>query len=36
MLSEALVGSMGSLATGFRVTSVAVADGALAIVAEMR
>ena len=36
MLSEALAGSMGSLATGFRVTSVAVADGALAIVAEMR
>jgi hypothetical protein len=36
MLSEALVGPMGSLATGFRVTSVAVADGALAIVAEMR
>jgi hypothetical protein len=36
MLSEALVGSMGSLATGFRVTSVAVADGALAIVAELR
>jgi hypothetical protein len=36
MLSEALAGPMGSLATGFRVTSVAVADGALAIVAEMR
>jgi len=36
MLSEALAGPMGSLATGFQVTSVAVADGALAIVAEMR
>lgn len=36
LLSEALAGPMGSLATGFRVTSVAVADGALAIVAEMR
>jgi len=36
MLSEALAGPMGSRATGFRVTSVAVADGALAIVAEMR
>jgi hypothetical protein len=36
MLSEALAGPMGSLATGFRVTSVAVADGDLAIVAEVR
>jgi len=36
MLSEALSGPMGSVATGFRVTSVAVADGDLAIVAEMR
>jgi hypothetical protein len=36
MLSEALAGPMGSLATGLRVTSVAVADGSLAIVAEMR
>ncbi len=36
MLSEALAGSMGSLATGFRITSVAVADGQLAIVAELR
>lgn len=36
MLSEALAGSMGSLAMGFRVTSVAVADGQLAIVAELR
>lgn len=36
MLSEALAGPMGSLATGFRVTSIAVADGALAIVAELR
>jgi hypothetical protein len=36
MLSEAVVGPIGSLATGFRVTSVAVADGALAIVAELR
>jgi hypothetical protein len=36
MLSEALVGPLGALATGFRVTSVAVADGSLAIVAELR
>jgi hypothetical protein len=36
MLSEALAGPLGSLATGFRVTSVAVADGELAIVAELR
>lgn len=36
MLSEALAGSTGSLATGFRITSVAVADGQLAIVAELR
>lgn len=36
MLSEALVGPLGSLATGIRVTSVAVADGELAIVAELR
>jgi hypothetical protein len=36
MLSEALAGPLGSLATGFRVTSVAVADGDLAIVAELR
>jgi hypothetical protein len=36
MLSEALSGPLGSLATGFRITSVAVADGELAIVAELR
>ena len=36
MLSEALGGTLGTLATGFRVTSVAVDDGDLAIVAEMR
>jgi len=36
MLSEVLAGPLGSLATGFRVTSVAVADGELAIVAELR
>jgi hypothetical protein len=36
MLSEALVGPLGTLATGMRVTSVAVADGELAIVAELR
>lgn len=36
MLSEALVGPLGTLATGIRVTSVAVADGELAIVAELR
>ena len=36
MLSEVLAGPMGSRATGIQVTSVAVADGALAIVAEMR
>ena len=36
MLSEALAGPMGTLATGIRVTSVAIADGDLAIVAELR
>lgn len=36
MLSEALAGSLGTLATGIRVTSVAVADGELAIAAELR
>jgi hypothetical protein len=36
MMSEALSGPMGTLATGFRITSVAVADGELAIVAELR
>ena len=36
MLSEFLAGPMGTLATGIRVTSVAVADGELAIVAELR
>lgn len=36
MLSEVLVGSLGTLATGIRVTSVAVANGELAIVAELR
>ena len=36
MMSEALAGPMGSLATGIRVTSVAIADGDLAIVAELR
>jgi hypothetical protein len=36
MLSEALAGPMGTLATGIRITSVAIADGDLAIVAELR
>lgn len=36
MMTEALSGSLGTLATGVRVTSVAVADGELAIVAELR
>jgi len=36
MLSEALAGPMGTLATGIRVTAVAVSDGDLAIVAELR
>jgi hypothetical protein len=36
MMSEALAGPMGSLATGFQITSVAIADGQLAIVAELR
>lgn len=36
MLSETLAGTLGSLATGFRITSVAIADGQLAIVAELR
>ncbi len=36
MLSEFLAGPMGSLATGIRVTTVAIADGELAIVAELR
>jgi len=36
VLSEALAGPMGTLATGIRVTSVAVSEGDLAIVAELR
>lgn len=36
ILTEAFTGTLGSLATGIRVTSFAVADGQLAIVGELR
>jgi len=36
ILTEAFTGTLGSLATGIRVTSLAVADGQMAIVGELR
>ena len=36
VLSEAFTGSFGSLATGIRVTSLAIHDGQMAIVGELR
>ncbi len=36
MLSELLAGPMGTLATGIRITTVAITNGELAIVAELR
>ena len=36
VLTEALTGSFGSLATGLRITSVAISEGEMAIVGEIR
>ncbi len=36
MLTEAFTGSIGSLATGFRIQTLAIANGELAIVGELR
>jgi hypothetical protein len=36
LLTEAFTGSLGSLATGIRITTLAIADGQLAIVGEVR
>ena len=36
MLTEAFTSPMGSLATGIRITSIAIADGQIAIVGELR
>ncbi len=36
MLTEAFTGSIGSFATGFRIETLAIADGELAIVGELR
>lgn len=36
ILTEALTSPLGSLATGLRITSIAIADGQLALVAEVR
>jgi hypothetical protein len=36
VLTEALTGSIGSLATGIRITSIAIADGEMSIVGEIR
>jgi hypothetical protein len=36
VLTEALTGSIGSLATGMRLTSVAIANGEMSIVGEIR
>jgi hypothetical protein len=36
LLTEALTGSVGSLATGIRITSIAISDGEMAIVGELR
>jgi hypothetical protein len=36
VLTEALTGSIGSLATGIKITSLAIADGEMAIVGEIR
>jgi hypothetical protein len=36
ILTEALTGSIGSLATGIRLTSVAISDGEMSIVGEIR
>ncbi len=36
MLTEAFTGSIGSFATGFRIQSLAIANGELAIVGELR
>jgi hypothetical protein len=36
VLTEAFTGSFGSLATGIRVTTLAINDGQLAIVGELR
>jgi hypothetical protein len=36
ILTEAFTGTIGSLATGIRITSIAIADGEMAIVGELR
>lgn len=36
ILSEAFTGTLGSLATGIRITTIAIADGELAVVGELR
>lgn len=36
ILTEALTGSIGSLATGIRISSIAIADGEMSIVGEIR
>ena len=36
ILTEAFTGAIGSLATGIRITSIAIADGEMAIVGELR
>ena len=36
MITEAFAGPIGSLATGLRVTSIAIEDGELALVGELR
>jgi hypothetical protein len=36
LVTEAFAGPIGSLATGLRVTSIAIEDGELALVGEMR
>ena len=36
LLTEAFTGSIGTLATGIRITSLAIADGEMAIVGELR
>ncbi len=36
ILTEAFTGTLGSLATGIRITSLAIADGEMAIVGEIR
>jgi hypothetical protein len=36
VLTEAFAGSLGSLATGLRITTLAIADGELALIGEVR